>query len=215
MMFNMIGDSHTCSFNGFDDYLSKDRSMMKYFKTVPIIPIQASYIADEQDDLCKQFFNHVDRVPRDEWIIPVLGEIDTRTIIAQQVNDNTPSIETPVDATLELFEVGLMRLLQVNKNIALLSPFTIRQLNQDYRFCRASLCVIHQISACYDWKLKALANKYGLPHFSITDSILSYEFQESLTNYFDAWCHIRGEVVRELLKSQFESVFRIDITERK
>lgn len=210
MIFHMVGDSHTCAFSGTNDYI-RHESLMKYFRIYNIIPIQA-YMIGEQNKFCEQFFAVVSYLPKNEYIVPIMGEIDIRTTIAQRVAEGM-SIEESIVQTLKLFRKGIEKLLTINKNVALWSPFPIFKTYGDPAICNPSLSGNHQICLKYDEAVQSLAKELNLIHFSITKQLFDTGIYTDVSKYID-WCHVRGEVVRELFKPQFEALFNIDITEK-
>jgi hypothetical protein len=205
----MIGDSHTCSFSGTDNYNRKE-SILKHFRIYSIIPIRAEMISEPEtdNDLCKQFFHHVGWIPRDEIIIPVLGEIDIRTTIAQRYDQQ--HLDQAIAPTLHKFHIGINKIREINKNVALLSPFPINKTYGDPNLCTGPLNVNHQICLRYDEMLGDLARSLGIVHLTITKQMFDQGLYLDKRNYID-WCHVYGSVVRELLAPQFLEYFGVDI----
>jgi len=206
MIFHMIGDSHTCSFSGTDNY-NRYESLCPPFVIHSMIPIQACHIGNDAP-LGQQFFQVVENISRNEMVIPVLGEIDIRTDIAQRYDQI--HLDNAIAPTLELFQKGVIKLLEINRNVALLSPFPINKTYGNPEMCYGPLSVNHQICLRYDEMLDDLARHLGLVHLTITKQIFDQGVYLDKHNYID-WCHIYGSVVRRLLAPQFLEYFGVDI----
>lgn len=216
MLFYMIGDSHVSAWNGLNNYLVEGKDVTKYFRAIPLVPIQAYMLGEPEDhnSIQKLFFDLVRAVPKDDYIIPVVGEVDIRTTIARRITKEHTQMGKSILITMNSFRKGIEKLLTINEHIALLSPNPIFEWSDHPVFCQAPLDTLYKICKAYDKELAKLAAYYNLKHFTIIDQVYENKMYEDLNNRMD-WCHWRGEVIREMLKPQFYSHFGIDITELK
>jgi hypothetical protein len=212
-MIHVIGDSHICSFNGYDTFgcerLPDPNDKMKHFRTYNLSPMQAYQLGLTGCPTTKTFFDILNKIPIEETILIVLGEIDCRTLILRKVLSEYYTYEEAVEIHIDLMLKGLKR---IKHPFVIWAPTPILYKQQSKIFCYGELNECHEATIIFNRMMK---ERIDFPQINISDIM----FRENLIkpeNYLGSdFCHLKGEFARNLAKDQFIDLLNIDPTERK